>query len=155
MGAVPDQRTTVDSYLSWWLSDVVAGTVRESTLDDYSWVTSNYLVPNVDESKTKAGDRVVPLTDQLVSEVVPVAGMAAGGVPDFGLVQRIAAAANDAYRERFLIERSGGLLSAVVEGVEEPAGLDDNVISVIELLEDGDALLSSDPGVTPTNEDSS
>lgn len=46
-GTVPDQRTTVATFLAWWLSDVVPGTVRESTLEGYRWITNKYLVPNL------------------------------------------------------------------------------------------------------------
>jgi hypothetical protein len=78
--------------------------------------------------------------------------MAVGGVLNFALINRIAPAANDAYRERFLIERSRGELSVLINDVEAPTRPDDHAISVIELLQEGHALPSLDPGDTPTAE---
>lgn len=46
-GTVPDQRTTVANYLAWWLSAVVPGTVRDSTLAGYRQITTAYLLPNL------------------------------------------------------------------------------------------------------------
>ena len=42
--------------------------------------------------------------------MVPVAGMAIGGALNWALIDRVSAAANDAYRERFLANKSGGSL---------------------------------------------
>jgi hypothetical protein len=95
----------------------------------------------------------VALTKKKLGQVVPVVGMAVGGVLNFALIGRIAEAANDAYRERFLIERSGGELSAPIYGVEAPSRSDDNAIGLIELLQEEDALPSLDLGDTLSAED--
>lgn len=49
----------------------------------------------------------VGLTKKKLGQFVPVAGVLVGAGLNFALIDRIAAAANDAYRERFLIEKSG------------------------------------------------
>lgn len=46
-GAVPDQRTTVEQYLNWWLSDVVPGTVKESTAEGYASMVRVHLIPHL------------------------------------------------------------------------------------------------------------
>lgn len=88
----------------------------------------------------------VDLTKKKLGQVVPVAGMAVGAVLNFALIDRIAAAVNDAYRERFLIERSGGALSVVIDAFEAPTRSDDDAANVLELLQAEDALPSLDPG---------
>lgn len=93
------------------------------------------------------------LTKKTLGKVVPVAGMAIGGVLNFALIDRIALAANDAYRERFLIERSGGKLSELASTIDAAIADDDGVISVIELLQEEDALPSLDPGEILSSED--
>jgi hypothetical protein len=79
--------------------------------------------------------------------------MVVGAVLNFALIDRIAAAANDAYRERFLVEKSGGTLSGVAEGAGSPISLDEGTISIIELLEEEDALPPLDPAGTSSAED--
>ena len=102
----------------------------------------------------------VDLTKKKLGQFVPVAGMVVGAGLNFAFIDRIAAAANDAYRERFLVEKSGGTLSGVAEGAGSPISLDEGTISVIELLEEEDALPPLDPddtssadgrGLTPPN----
>ncbi len=95
----------------------------------------------------------VNLTKKELGKIVPVAGMAIGGVLNFALINRIAPAANDAYRERFLIEKSGGKLSGINDRPEAPTRGNDSIISVIDMLEDEDALPSLGPGDTSTAED--
>jgi len=94
----------------------------------------------------------VGLTKKKLGQFVPVAGMVVGAVLNFALIDRIAAAANDAYRERFLVEKSGGALSGVAEGAGSPISLEDGTISVIELLEEEDALPALGPDATPPAE---
>ncbi len=93
------------------------------------------------------------LTKKKLGQLVPLAGMVVGGTVNFALVDRIAAAAHDAYRERFLLEKSGGELSVPVYGVEAPTQPGDNGLGVIELLQEADALPSLDLGDTLTAED--
>jgi len=42
---VPDLRRTTGDWLEWWLTEIVPGTVRESTLDGYRYITETYLLP--------------------------------------------------------------------------------------------------------------
>jgi integrase len=42
---VPDQRRTTGDWLEWWLSEIVPGTVRSSTLDGYRYIVETYLMP--------------------------------------------------------------------------------------------------------------
>jgi len=97
----------------------------------------------------------VNLTKKKLGQFVPVAGIFVGAGLNFDLIDRIAAAANLAYRERFLIERSGGELSVLIDRFQAPTRSDDNAISMIGLLEEEDALPSLDPGDTRTPEDQS
>ena len=95
----------------------------------------------------------VGLTKKKLGVFVPVAGMFVGAGLNFALIDRIAAAANHAYRERFLIEKSGGTLSDVAEGAGSPISPEEGTISVIELLEEEDALPPLDPDDTSSAED--
>lgn len=95
----------------------------------------------------------VKVTKKKLGQVVPVAGMALGGVLNFALVNRIAPAANDAYRERFLVERSGGEVLARIDNAEASEETDEHAISLIELLNEGGALPSLEPGDTTPPED--
>jgi hypothetical protein len=95
----------------------------------------------------------VGLTKKKLGQFVPVAGMVVGAGLNFALIDRIAAAANDAYRERFLVEKSGGTLSGVAEGAGSPISLDEGTISVIELLEEEDALPPLDRATPSSAED--
>lgn len=87
----------------------------------------------------------VSLTKKKFGQFVPVAGIAFGAVSNFALVDKIAAAANDAYRERLLVEKSGGSLSQVVDVdvAVERAEVEDG-ISLIELLQDEGGLPSAE-----------
>ncbi|MGW5465109.1 hypothetical protein [Streptomyces sp. NPDC003996] len=60
------------------------------------------------------------------------------------LIDRIAVSARDAYRERFLIEKSDGLTGDPNYGDADLAQ-DDDAIGVIELLREEDALPTSTP----------
>ena len=81
----------------------------------------------------------VSLTKKKFGQFVPIAGIAFGAISNFALVDKIAAAANDAYRERLLVEKSDGELSRgggpSVEHLTVEGG-----ISLIDILEDEDAL---------------
>lgn len=96
----------------------------------------------------------VSLTKKKFGQFVPIAGVLVGAGLNFALIDRIAAAANDAYRERFLVEKSGGTLTGVEVNVNSPEPLDDGTFNVIELLVEEDALpeLELDAG-TPEGED--
>lgn len=95
----------------------------------------------------------VDLTKKKFGQLVPVAGMIVGAGLNFTLIDRIAAAASDAYRERFLVEKSGGTLSGVAEGAGSLISLDEGIISVIERLEEEDALPPLLPDDTSPAED--
>lgn len=82
----------------------------------------------------------VSLTKKKFGQFVPVAGIAFGAISNFALVDKIAAAANDAYRERLLIEKSDGQLTSSSEVRIEQISLDDDSLSIIEILEEEDAL---------------
>jgi hypothetical protein len=96
----------------------------------------------------------VDLTKKKLGQVVPVAGLAVGAVLNFALIDRIAAAANDAYRERFLIERSGGELSVVIDAFEASTRSDHDAANVLELLQAEDALPSLYPGPLTAEDES-
>lgn len=70
---------------------------------------------------------------------MPIAGIAFGAMSNFALVDKIAAAANDAYRERLLVEKSGGKLPRIGAVTVKHVGVEDG-ISLIEILENEDAL---------------
>lgn len=82
----------------------------------------------------------VDLTKKKFGQFVPVAGMVVGSGLNFALIDKIAAAANDAYRERFLIEKSGGTLLAAEVVADSPLASDDSAFGVIERLEEEDVL---------------
>ncbi len=92
----------------------------------------------------------VSLTKKKFGQFVPVAGIAFGAISNFALVDKIAAAANDAYRERWLIEKSGGKLAGTLEQVS----LDDDALSIIEILGEEDALPTPElDAATPSDGD--
>ena len=94
----------------------------------------------------------VSLTKKKFGQFVPIAGIAFGAISNFALVDKIADAANDAYRERLLVEKSGGELSGDVAVAH--LAVEDG-ISLIEILEDEDALPVPELDVvTPTDEES-
>ncbi|WP_021591482.1 EcsC family protein [Actinomadura welshii] len=87
----------------------------------------------------------VELPKKKLGQFVPVAGMLIGAGLNFAAIDRIAVAADDAYRERFLVEKSGGDLTITVEEVRDPIQAGDDAIGMIELLREEDALPSPDP----------
>jgi hypothetical protein len=96
----------------------------------------------------------VSLTKKEFGQFVPIAGIAFGAISNLALVDKIAAAANDAYRERLLVEKSGGELSRVGGVTVEHVAVEDG-ISLIEILEDEDALPVLELNVaTPTDGES-
>ncbi len=44
---VPDQRRTTSEYLRWWCAEVLPGTVKESTAQDYVWLIEAYIIPAI------------------------------------------------------------------------------------------------------------
>lgn len=44
---IPDQRTSVEQYLNWWLDDVVPGTIKDSTAAHYRMIANTYLIPHL------------------------------------------------------------------------------------------------------------
>ncbi|MFJ7206574.1 EcsC family protein [Streptomyces sp. NPDC098789] len=91
------------------------------------------------------------LPKKKLGQFVPVAGMAVGAGLSYLLIDRVAVSARDAYRERFLIEKSDGdLIGAPVpdHGVADPAP-DDDGIGLITMLREEDALPPSFPSDTP------
>lgn len=81
----------------------------------------------------------VSLTKKKLGQFVPVAGMVVGAGLNFAVIDKIAAAANDAYRERFLAEKSGGTFVAEV-AVDPSLPAEDSGFGVIGLLEEEDVL---------------
>ena len=122
----------------------------------------NSIIAKLDDGKNvfflDIGDKFiqpdVSLTKKKFGQFVPIAGIAFGAISNFALVDKIAAAANDAYRERFVVEKSGGELSRVGNVTVEHVAVEDG-ISLIEILEDEDALPVPELGVaTPTDGES-
>lgn len=88
------------------------------------------------------------LTKKKLGQFVPVAGMVVGAGLNFWVIDQISVAAHYAYRERFLIEKSGGKPAGTVGGAT-PSAQDDDVIGVIGLLREEDALPPPDPQENP------
>ena len=80
------------------------------------------------------------LTKVKLGQFVPIAGMAVGSSMNFHIMDRIAVSARDAYRERFLSEKSGGDLTGAPERGETDCVEDEDTIRVITLLRAEDAL---------------
>jgi hypothetical protein len=84
------------------------------------------------------------LTKKKLGQVVPIAGMAVGAGMSYLLVDRMAVGARDAYRERFLVEKSGGELTGDLDGTVHGRAAgdadDEDVIDVMELLREEGAL---------------
>lgn len=94
----------------------------------------------------------VSLTKKKLGQFVPIAGVVFGGLSNFALVDKIAAAANDAYRERLLVEKSGGELSRPSEVTVENL-TDEDGISLLDILEGEGALpITAPEGSTPPDE---
>lgn len=91
------------------------------------------------------------LTKRKLGQFVPVAGMLIGAGLNYWTLDQISVAAHDAYRERFLIDKSGGDLRSTTLAPDSATELDD-VIDILEILEDEGALPNSDPADGP-NED--
>jgi hypothetical protein len=85
------------------------------------------------------------LPKKKLGQFVPIAGMAVGAGLSYMLIDRIAVSARDAYRERFLIEKSDGDLTGDLNHDDADLVQDDDAIGVIELLRDEDALPTSTP----------
>jgi hypothetical protein len=88
------------------------------------------------------------LTKKKLGQFVPVAGMAVGASLNYWVIDQISVAARDAYRERFLMEKSGGTLTGTADEAT-PSAQDDDVIDVIGLLREEDALPPPDPRENP------
>ncbi|MER5480834.1 EcsC family protein [Streptomyces sp. NPDC002734] len=86
------------------------------------------------------------LVKRKLGQFVPVAGMIVGASLSYKLIDEIAVAARDAYRERFLVEKSGGDLTIDLDfDPARDAEDDDQEIRVIQLLREEDALPTSSP----------
>jgi hypothetical protein len=87
------------------------------------------------------------LTKKKLSQFVPVAGIAVGAGLNYWVVDQTAEAAYEAYRERYLRDKVGGD-GLVEDGPVAPSGAgdgqDDDVISVLRILEETGALSSDD-----------
>ncbi len=44
---LPDKRRTTADYLRWWYSEVLPGSVKESTAEGYIWIIEKYIIPAV------------------------------------------------------------------------------------------------------------
>ncbi|MCU0310687.1 MAG: site-specific integrase [Acidimicrobiales bacterium] len=51
-----DERRTTTDYLRWWYREVLPGSVKDSTAQDYVWVLEKYVIPAI------GGHRLVKLT---------------------------------------------------------------------------------------------
>ncbi|MFD9304091.1 EcsC family protein [Streptomyces sp. NPDC060048] len=94
------------------------------------------------------------LPKRKLGQFVPIAGMAVGAGLSYMLIDRVALSARDAYRERFLIEKSDGGLAGDPTYGDADLVQDDDAIGVIELLREEDALptsTSSDSEDQPVN----
>ncbi|MFJ4502862.1 EcsC family protein [Streptomyces sp. NPDC088864] len=83
------------------------------------------------------------LTKKKLGQFVPIAGMAVGAGLSYRHIDRIAVSARDAYRERFLIEKSGGTLTGDLRFGDADRAQDEDAIGVIELLRAESALPTS------------
>lgn len=83
------------------------------------------------------------LTKKKLGQFVPIAGMAVGAGLSYMLIDRVAVSAGDAYRERFLIEKSGGDLADAQNFDYTDLAQDDDAIRVMELLQEENILPSS------------
>jgi hypothetical protein len=106
---------------------------------DATWATLNEKVLTK-IAQQFANKFSVDLTKKKLGQFVPVAGMVAGAALNFALIDRIADAASDAYRERFLVEKSGGRFVGAEVNVNSHISLDDRTFNVIEILQEEDAL---------------
>ena len=95
----------------------------------------------------------ITLTKKKLGQIVPVVGMAIGGGLNYATIDRIAQAADDAYRERFLIERSGGDFSTLNYDFENLTKSDGQSISLIELLEEEGVLTHDDLAAIVASDD--
>ncbi len=89
----------------------------------------------------------VHLTKKKLGQIVPVVGMAVGGILNFAMVDKVAESADYAYRERFLVDRSGGTLS---EGSAAVGRLPEG--GVVEQLRTEGALPEEPPSSQPGDE---
>jgi integrase len=46
-GVAPDNARTVAQYLNWWGVNVLPGSVKDSTVDDYRYIIATYMTPHV------------------------------------------------------------------------------------------------------------
>ena len=44
---VVDNRRSPADYLRWWSTDVLPGSVKDSTADDYRWILDHYVIPHL------------------------------------------------------------------------------------------------------------
>lgn len=48
---VHDERRTVEDYLTWWIDEVVPGTVKDTTMDGYRQILRLYVIPAIGKVK--------------------------------------------------------------------------------------------------------
>ena len=48
---IHDERRTVEDYLTWWIDEVVPGTVKPTTEDGYRYMVNRYVVPAIGKVK--------------------------------------------------------------------------------------------------------
>lgn len=85
------------------------------------------------------------LTKKKFGQLVPLAGVLVGAGLNVALISRVAEVANDAYRERFLIEKSGGTLTPVTR-TDDPDSTADDRSDIIRSLEDEGVLPQQESG---------
>ncbi|MET8028078.1 EcsC family protein [Streptomyces avermitilis] len=96
-------------------------------------------------AQTFAAKFTQQLPKKKLGQFVPIAGMAVGAGLSYMLIDRIAVSARDAYRERFLIEKSDGDLTGDPNYGDADLAQDDDAIGVIALLREENALPTSPP----------
>lgn len=90
----------------------------------------------------------VNLTKKKFGQFVPLAGPVIGAALSWATLDRVAAAANDAYRERFLVEKAGGFPTPLTTSHVR----DETAPGILELLEAEDVLPEAQPPALPTAE---
>lgn len=74
----------------------------------------------------------VELTKKKFGQFVPLAGVFIGAGLSWAAVDRVAAAANDAFRERFLVEKAGGSLTPLTVSNADAVDTGEGIIGILE-----------------------
>lgn len=61
---IPDERTTVEAWLRWWLRELPTGKLKPSTIDNYGFILERYVIPDLGHH------RLTKLTPQHVQAVL-------------------------------------------------------------------------------------